>query len=54
MNSCRFCKATGELSAWPLLIQRYQVVCLIGKGGFGEVYKAYDLDNARETAVKIH
>eukprot|EP00828_Plagiopyla_frontata_P045209 TRINITY_DN7665_c0_g3_i1.p2 TRINITY_DN7665_c0_g3~~TRINITY_DN7665_c0_g3_i1.p2 ORF type:complete len:265 (+),score=24.25 TRINITY_DN7665_c0_g3_i1:178-972(+) len=53
-ENCRFSKSSSELTTWPLLANRYQIVCLIGKGGFGEVYKAYDLDAARETAVKIH
>lgn len=25
--------------AWPILKNRYQIVSLLGKGGFSEVYK---------------
>lgn len=41
-------------SSWPLLNKRYQLVSLLGKGGFSEVYKAYDLKNMRFVACKIH
>lgn len=27
---------------------------LLGRGGYSEVYKAYDLENCREVACKIH
>ena len=33
---------------------RYQLLNMIGKGGFSEVYKAYDLLNHSFVAVKIH
>jgi tousled-like kinase len=33
---------------------RYQVLNMIGKGGFSEVFKGYDLINQTFVAVKIH
>ncbi|EAS02980.2 Serine/Threonine kinase domain protein (macronuclear) [Tetrahymena thermophila SB210] len=39
---------------WPILGERYQLLSLLGKGGFSEVYKAIDLEEFREVAIKIH
>ena len=39
---------------WPLLAGRYQTISLLGKGGYSEVYKAYDLENHCYVAVKLH
>lgn len=36
------------------LHDRYVLDCLLGKGGFSEVWKGYDLRELREVAVKIH
>ncbi|VEU41642.1 unnamed protein product [Pseudo-nitzschia multistriata] len=36
------------------LHDRYVLDCLLGKGGFSEVWKGYDLLELREVAVKIH
>ncbi|EGD72998.1 TLK protein kinase [Salpingoeca rosetta] len=36
------------------LHERYVLMSLLGKGGFSEVYKAYDVDNCRMVACKIH
>eukprot|EP00043_Microstomoeca_roanoka_P018401 m.196520 g.196520 ORF g.196520 m.196520 type:complete len:730 (-) comp16818_c5_seq5:569-2758(-) len=36
------------------LHHRYVLMSLLGKGGFSEVYKAYDVDNCRLVACKIH
>lgn len=30
------------------------MLSLLGKGGYSEVYKAFDLENCREVACKIH
>lgn len=39
---------------WPVLGKKYQLLNLLGKGGFSEVYKAYDLEQFKEVACKIH
>jgi len=38
----------------PKLNDRYLLLHLLGKGGFSEVWSAYDLDSLRQVAVKIH
>ena len=38
----------------PILNERYKIIKLIGKGGFGEVYKAYDIENLKIVACKIN
>ncbi|KAG7337849.1 serine/threonine protein kinase [Nitzschia inconspicua] len=38
----------------PKLHDRYVLDSLLGKGGFSEVWRAYDLKELREVAVKIH
>ena len=30
------------------------ILSVLGKGGYSEVYKAYDLENCREVACKVH
>ncbi len=37
-----------------ILNHRYVVLSLLGKGGFSEVYKAFDLVALRYVACKIH
>lgn len=39
---------------YSCLNNKYQLLSLLGKGGYSEVYKAFDLDNCREVACKIH
>jgi tousled-like kinase len=39
---------------YPILSNRYLILGLLGKGGYSEVYKAYDLENNIEVACKIH
>lgn len=39
---------------WPVIDSRYLILSLIGKGGYSEVYKAYDLHNHSHVACKIH
>ena len=55
-DNCRFGKIVGSESfnRWPLLNNRYQLISLLGKGGFSEVYQAFDCDELREVACKIH
>ncbi|XP_055342065.1 serine/threonine-protein kinase tousled-like 2 isoform X2 [Paramacrobiotus metropolitanus] len=38
----------------PVLNKQYLLLSLIGKGGFSEVHKAFDLAEQRYVAVKIH
>jgi hypothetical protein len=38
----------------PVLGNRYLLQKLIGKGGFSEVFKAFDLTELRDVACKIH
>ena len=38
----------------PLLNGRYQILSLLGKGGYSEVYKAYDVETHRYVACKLH
>ena len=37
---------------WPIVYDRYQTLQLLGKGGFGEVYKCYDLEENKIMALK--
>ena len=54
-ENSRFGRIDFESSLqWPLLAERYQVLSLLGKGGFSEVYKAYDCLDLRFVACKIH
>eukprot|EP00891_Asterochloris_glomerata_P008382 jgi/Astpho2/8382/e_gw1.00122.67.1_t len=46
-----------ESSRWcgqPVLSERYLLMSLLGKGGFSEVFKGYDLQDMQEVAVKMH
>lgn len=52
-EQCRFAK-DNEDNNWPILNERYQVLELLGKGGFSEVYKAFDFIELRYVACKIH
>ena len=48
------CSFYQKKEGWPLLGGRYQVIGLLGKGGYSEVYKAYDLENHMYVACKLH
>ena len=45
---------SGRFNKNPLLHKRYLLLNMLGKGGFSEVYKAFDLKEMREVACKIH
>lgn len=44
LNSSRYGKPNQETNspAWPILQNRYQLLSLLGKGGFSEVYKVFE------------
>eukprot|EP01113_Clastostelium_recurvatum_P021754 TRINITY_DN2580_c0_g1_i2.p1 TRINITY_DN2580_c0_g1~~TRINITY_DN2580_c0_g1_i2.p1 ORF type:complete len:947 (-),score=194.37 TRINITY_DN2580_c0_g1_i2:105-2603(-) len=44
----------SSYSSFPVLINRYLLLSLLGKGGFSEVFRALDLVELREVACKIH
>ena len=51
-SCCTFSPQKKE--GFPLLSGRYQIVGLLGKGGYSEVYKAYDLENHIYVACKLN
>lgn len=38
---------------WPIIHERYQSLSLLGSGGFGEVYKCFDLETNQYVALKM-
>ncbi|KAI8825046.1 uncharacterized protein EV422DRAFT_243265 [Fimicolochytrium jonesii] len=44
----------SRFSGHPLLNDRYLLLNLIGKGGFSEVYRAFDTIDMRHVACKLH
>ncbi len=52
-ESSRFGSSQSK-EKFPILSNRYLILSLLGKGGYSEVYKAYDLENNIEVACKIH
>jgi tousled-like kinase len=42
------------MKTFTVLSERYLVLSILGKGGFSEVYKAFDIEMCREVACKIH
>ena len=48
------CIFSQNKEGFPLLDKRYQIIGLIGKGGYSEVYKAYDIVNHNIVACKLH
>lgn len=50
---CLFSKKTKNLEKWPI-IKNYKILSFLGRGGFAEVYKAFDLQNLHYVAIKIH
>ncbi|GAB0493210.1 hypothetical protein MMPV_004485 [Pyropia vietnamensis] len=47
-------EAASRFHDFPTLNGRYLLMSLLGRGGFSEVYKAYDLVGLRLVACKIH
>jgi len=45
---------SSRFKSRPKMNDRYVLLYLLGKGGFSEVWRAYDLKAFREVAVKIH
>ncbi|XP_030637062.1 serine/threonine-protein kinase tousled-like 1-B isoform X1 [Chanos chanos] len=45
---------SSQFKDHPTLNERYLLLHLLGRGGFSEVYKAFDLMEQRYAAVKIH
>ncbi|GAX76382.1 hypothetical protein CEUSTIGMA_g3828.t1 [Chlamydomonas eustigma] len=45
---------SSRFNSMGVLAKRYQLLGLLGKGGFSEVFKAYDLVELRHVACKIH
>ncbi|KAL6769882.1 hypothetical protein ACKKBG_A32735 [Auxenochlorella protothecoides x Auxenochlorella symbiontica] len=44
----------SRFSNFPVLNDRYVLLDLLGRGGFSEVYRAFDLSSQRDVACKIH
>ncbi|GAB4819634.1 hypothetical protein N2152v2_006680 [Parachlorella kessleri] len=44
----------SRFGSFPVMHDRYLLMNLLGRGGFSEVYKAFDLVELREVACKIH
>lgn len=54
-EKCRFSNNQNSIGEkWPLLQNRYLLLSLLGKGGYSEVYRSYDIFDFREVAIKIH
>jgi len=47
-------ESASRFREFPLLADRYLLLRLLGRGGFSEVWKAYDIEQARYVACKIH
>lgn len=52
-ESSKFC-GIHRSKSYTILQNRYLILSILGKGGFSEVYKAFDLENCVEVACKIH
>ena len=50
---CLFSKKTKKREKWPI-IKNYKILSFLGRGGFAEVYKAYDLIELKYVAIKLH
>jgi tousled-like kinase len=52
-ESSKYC-GVHRSKTFTVLNDRYLILSILGKGGFSEVYKAFDLEKFREVACKIH
>ena len=43
-DNAKYAQSTSDFEAWPVLHGKYLLLSLLGKGGYSEVYKAYDLE----------
>jgi tousled-like kinase len=50
---CLFSKPFKNFDRWPI-INDFKILSFLGRGGFAEVYKAFDLNRLRYVACKIH
>lgn len=44
----------SRAKTFTVLNERYLIMSILGKGGFSEVYKAFDIEMFKEVACKIH
>lgn len=52
---CYFSKLNQNTpTQWPFLSNRFQVLNIIGKGGFAEVYKAFDVIELKYVVLKLN
>ena len=49
----KYCGINSK-NQFTVLKDRYLILSVLGKGGYSEVYKAYDLESCKEVACKIH
>jgi hypothetical protein len=47
-------EATSHFGKFPILKDRYLLLNLLGRGGFSEVFRAYDFESAQFVACKVH
>ena len=52
-ESSQYCGVSSK-GSYTVLKDRYLLLGILGKGGYSEVYKGFDLERCREVAVKIH
>lgn len=45
-------KSTYSKENWPMIYSRYQTLELLGSGGFGQVFKCYDIETNKIVAIK--
>lgn len=48
------CERASPFAKMPLLEKRFLVLTLLGRGGFSEVWKAFDIKENRYCALKLH